>query len=114
MKLPAIRNATLTRVQGQGFTADAELPATAGGEKWAGEEEAFFSEITERVEPGGSTDVVVRRSLVVDAALAVDFAIGDTLTIDYQGNLRTAAVRRVGRTTAPRLAGVTRLVLEDG
>lgn len=114
MTLPAIENATLTRVQAAGLTADYDQPAQPGTEKWAGSQGAFFSEITERIQTGGATDVVVRRSLVLDAALEVAFAIGDLLTIDYDGDQRTAVVRRVGRTIAPGLDGVTRLVLEDG
>lgn len=114
MELPAITNATLTAVHGPGFSPDYEQPATEGTAKFSGAEDVFFSEVTERIDNGGASDVVVRRSVVLDAALAVDFEIGDTLALTFEGDARTATVRRVGRTTAPGLAGVTRLVVEDG
>jgi hypothetical protein len=113
MHLPAIENATLTAVNAAGFAADADQAATTGTQKWAGSEGAFFSQITERITAGTTSDVIVRRSLIVDAALTAAFAIGDTLTFTYEDSPQTAIVRRVARTTAPGLPGVVRLTLED-
>lgn len=114
MKLPAITNATLTRVQGPGFSDDYDDAATTGADKWTGTEEVFYRTSAERIDAGGSSDVIVGRSLVVSDELDVDFAIGDTLSWTYRDVPQTAKVRRVAPTTAPGLAGVVRLVIEDG
>ena len=108
-----LTNATLTAVAGPGFTEDYDDPATAGSSKWSGSEDVTFSEITERVQIGGESNTIVRRSLIVDSELAVSWAIGDVLTVTYDGAARTVTVRRVGKTLATGLDGVVRLVLDD-
>jgi hypothetical protein len=114
MKLPAITNATLTAVTGAGFSDDYDDAATAGASKWSGSEDVFYRTSAERIDAGGSSDVIVGRSLVVSDALAVDFEIGDVLSWTYRDEAQSATVRRVAPTTAPDLAGVVRLVIEDG
>jgi hypothetical protein len=113
VRLPAIENATLTAVNAAGFTADADLPATTGTQKFTGTQAAFFSQTTERVTVGSGSDVIVRRSLIVDADVNIAFAVGDRVAFTYLDAPSTAVVRRVARTTAPGLPGVTRLTLED-
>lgn len=124
MKLPSITNATLTKVETAGFTSDYNEVATIGATKWTGTEEVFWSEITEHVNTGDGgrrgrdqqqrvADILVRRFLVVDAALAVTFAIGDIVSVTFNSIAETGVVDRVTITKATGLAGVVRLELRN-
>lgn len=115
MKLPAITNAILSRVQAAGFTDDYDQVATVGADKWTGSERIYFQQETERVPRAGESDVIVGRSLVVSADVPVTFQIGDVATVTPDDDAEVAlTVRRVARTVAPGLAGVVRLAVEDG
>ena len=111
--LPALTNAMLTAVSGPGFTEDYDDPGTSGSGKWTGTEEVLFSEQAERVQIGGSSNIIVARYVVVDAELDVPWEIGDVLTLTYDGDAKTVTVRRISKTLATGLDGVVRLVLDD-
>lgn len=121
VKLPSLTNATLTKVETAGFTSDYDQVATVGATKWSGTEEVYFSEVTDHVNAGAvwagdaveRADVVVRRSVVVDSALPVTFAIGDIVTVTRDAVTEVGTVDRVTVTKATGLAGVTRLVLKN-
>lgn len=112
MKLPSITNSTLLSVHAAGFSDDYGQAATQGAEKWSGEEDVYFREQAERIQTGGASDVIVGRSVVVSDDLDIEFSIGDRLTLQDVADVLT--VRRIARTVAPGLAGVVRLVVEDG
>jgi hypothetical protein len=118
--VPAQENATVTRVAGAGTSDDWDRAPGAGAEKWAGEARAYYREATERVPGDGSTDVFVRRELVleVDDVLAMALDTDDvlTFTVDGRPGTRTGTARTI---PTPTLAGVpsalrtSRVVLED-
>ena len=114
MRLPAITNATLTAVAGAGFSDDYDDAATAGASKWTGSEDVLYSTSMTEQNAAGTSDVIEARSLVVSDDLDVDFEIGDVLTWTYRGDTQSDSVQRIAPTTAPGLAGVVRLVIEDG
>lgn len=114
MTLPH-RNALLTRVQGSGST-DTWEAAVAGGDKWSGSVDAYYSEERERRTDGSGSDVVVTRSLVIENGRPpVEIAIGDLVFFTFRGAEVAGSVRQVERRELP-IAGVTattRLTLED-
>lgn len=114
VRLPSLRNATLTKVAGQGFSADYDRDATAGSTKWTGSEGVFWSESEAEISTGSNqTDIIVRRSLVVDSALEVTWATDDVVTVTYLGAAQTGIVQSIKKTTATGLPGVIRLLLDD-
>lgn len=113
MQLPAIRNAVLTKVEAKAFTADYDRAATAGSTKWTGSEEIFWSETTEEVTTGDRVNVIIKRSLVIDAAVVIPFAVDDIVTATRDSATVTGTVQRIVTTKADGLAGVVRVVLEN-
>jgi len=107
-----ISNATLTAVNEPGFAADGDQAATAGASKWTGKRRVFWSEVNERVETAGRSDLELRRYLIVEESVPVTWAVGDVVTVTYRAAARTGTVREVQTTTADQLAGVIRLTLE--
>lgn len=112
MSLPQ-SNATLTRVAGGGTSEDFDVPAGADADKWAGKMGVYVQERTERLTHDRASDVIVERVVVVPASLPVEFAQGDTLTLDRDGEVVTEDVRAVARRELPGVPGTVRLVLED-
>lgn len=123
MTLPALTNATLTKVEAVGFRSDYDEPATVGAVKWTGAQPVFWSEMIEEftvgqrptVERGrvhGMDDVFVHRYLVVDIALAVLWEIDDTVTVTSDSVTKTGIVQAVNTSRGPGF-GVVRLVLTD-
>lgn len=109
-----VRNATLTAVSAGGFAADYDQPAGTGTIKWTGSERVYWSEVTEREEvTGRTTDLDLRRYLIVDEGLPVSWLTGDSVTVTYRDAVRSGTVRDVQVTTADGLSGVVRLTLED-
>jgi hypothetical protein len=112
MQLPSLPNATLTAVNGPGFKADYDRDAAPGAVKFTGAAQAYFSEqILEQV--GNQEDVIIRRSVVVDSHLDIDWEINDTVTVERDGGTITGTIQSIRTTGAPGLAGVTRLILEN-
>lgn len=123
MKLPSITNATLTKVEGKGFSPDYDRDATLGVAKWTGSEEVFWSESMAQQTSGdrndkivsgvNRSDVIIKRSLVVDAALVIDWRIDDTVTVTRNGATEIGIIQSVRRSEATGLASITRLILDD-
>lgn len=121
MKLPSITNATLTAVNTAGFKGDYDQAATTGASKWSGAEAVFWSEDTEIVASGDRqkrvggerSDVLIHRSVVIDAALAVTFSIGDIITATTYVGTETGVVQRILQTRGDGLPSTVRLYLED-
>jgi hypothetical protein len=114
VRFPPITNATLTRVQPGGGAEDYDATTLSGADKFTGSQAAFVSDEQVSRDAGGTSTIVLERSVAVDDALAVDWARGDTLTYTYRGDTLTGVVRDIKTTTAPGLPGVIRLVLRDG
>jgi hypothetical protein len=85
VRFPPITNATLTRVQPGGGAEDYDATTLSGADKFTGSQAAFVSDEQVSRDTGGTSTVVLERSVVVDDALAVDWARGDTLTYTYRG-----------------------------
>jgi hypothetical protein len=112
--LPPIRNATLTAVAGAGSSDDYDATGDVGLTKWAGAERVFWSEDAGRDANGTEVNVIVGRSMVVEAGLPVAWKIGDVVTVHRDGyQTQTATVRHVATTTNPLFPGVTRLIMEN-
>lgn len=114
MKLPSITNATLTKVEGKAFTADYDRDATTSAAKWTGTEEVLWSETTEEVTTGNATNVIIRRSLVIDASIVIPWAVDDKVTATWEGDTVTGIAQKIVVTKATGLVGVIRVVLENG
>lgn len=123
MSLPAITNATLTRVQTAGFTPDYDEAGTEGADKWTGSTRVYWSEETEEVASGevedrrtrDTLDVYVHRYLVVPDTMTVTWTLNDVITVSRDGFATPAKgrVRNIAKTSAPGVPGVVRLVLGD-
>lgn len=114
MQLPSIRNATLTKVEPKAFTADYDRDATVGAPRWTGSEEVFWSETMEEVTTGNQTNVIIKRSLVIDAAVVIPWSVDDVVTASRDGTTVSGVIQRIVTTKGNGLAGVTRVVLENG
>lgn len=112
MRFPPIRNATLTAVTAGGGAEDYDTAPSSGAAKWTGTETVFVNDAAISDDTGERSSIDVERSIVVDDALAVAWARGDTLTYTYRGAAQSGVVRDVKVTSAPGLLGVVRLVLE--
>ena len=113
MRFPPIRNATLTQVRAGGGAEDYDQPTSEGAVKWSGIEEVFVNDQELSDDTGQRSSVLIRRSVVVDDALPVNWARGDTLIYTYRNTAQTGIVRDIKITSAPRRRGVVRLLLED-
>jgi hypothetical protein len=109
-------NARLTRIAGAGTAADWDLPGAAGAEKWSGDADAYYSEKRERVYRGGDTDLVLRRTLIVESRFVDQLDNDDLVTFTYQGAEQSAAVKLIERRDLedmPADLRTTRLTLAD-
>jgi hypothetical protein len=107
-------NARLTKVAGGGTSEDYDVPEGADDAKWEGDADAYYQEKRERVSAGGDTDLVLRRALIVETDLGIDFEEGDTVAFTLSVGDRTGKVQVIERRE---LAGMgplatTRLTLE--
>jgi len=115
--VPAQSNATLLEVHGAGGTDTYEGAQALGALKSAAALRAYYTERRERVRDAESTDVLVRRWLVVDTE-ALTYEEADVLTfrLDGETDPRTGTVRAVERRALagmPRDVQTTRLTLEE-
>jgi hypothetical protein len=107
-------NATLNQVTAGGSAEDYERPNAPGAQKWAGSEGVYLTETDEQV-VGEEATTVVRRSVVVDADLAIAWAKGDVLDVTREnGEQLSEPVREIIRTKFEGAPGLTRLRLQDG
>jgi hypothetical protein len=111
-----LHNANLTLVTAVGSSPDYDRDGVPGATKFTGSERVFWSEQEERITSAAGSDVVLRRSLLVDPELPVTWAHGDTVTVlrDGASVLQTAIVRRLMTSGTDETDRVTRLVMEDG
>lgn len=110
-----LHNANLTLVKAVGSSPDYDRDAVAGATKFTGSERVFWSEQEERITTGGGSDIVIRRSMLVNPALAVTWVQGDVVTVLRDGSAapETATVRRLVTSGTDETDRVTRLVMED-
>jgi hypothetical protein len=110
-----LHNATMTLVNGAGQSPDYDRPAVVGAVKFTGAQRVFWSEVEERVTAGAGSDIIVRRSVLVDPARAVTWAHGDRVTVlrDGAGTPSVGTVRRLVTSGTAATGRVIRLVLED-
>lgn len=115
MSILDLHNANLTSVTGVGSSADYDRAAVPGSAKFTGSERVFWSEVEERVTHGAGSDIVIRRSMLVDPNLAVAFAQGDVVVIRRDGASvnESATVRRMTTSGTDETDRVTRIVMED-
>jgi hypothetical protein len=112
-------NAELLLVNAVGGYADYDVPASHGSAKWAGNGSGagvYLRERRERRTEGGNSNVVIGRTLVVPTDVGIEWAEGDTVTLELRdgGQLTPPAVRLVERLEPPPgLPGTVRLTLED-
>jgi hypothetical protein len=116
--VPAQSNATLLAVNGAGGTDTYEGAQALGALKSAAALRAYYTERRERVRDAESTDVLVRRWLVVDTEALTTYEEADVLTfrLDGEAEERTGTVRAVERRALagmPRDVQTTRLTLEE-
>jgi hypothetical protein len=114
VKLPAITNATLTKVEAKSLTADYDRDVVAGTVKWTGAEAVFWSETEEEVTTDSVVNVIIKRSLVIDASVSIPWDVDDIVTATHDGATVHGTVQRFVNTKADGFAGVTRVVLENG
>lgn len=76
---PVETNATLTEVRGGGSSEEPGSRRAAGADaaKFAGEARVYYREKRERVTSGQGSDVIVRRTLIVDSREGIDWHDGD-------------------------------------
>jgi hypothetical protein len=120
MALPQT-NATLRSVNqpSSQFRDYGEDVITGGALKWHGDVGVYFHEKRERVPSNTGMQMIIRRSLIVDAVNPpIDFERGDVLTFDLIPPASAGAlveqVQGVERRKIPGIPGTTRLTLEDG
>lgn len=131
--MPPQANATVTAVgEAHAETGgavddwDVQVAAPAGGSpaalalvKWTGSVRAYYRETGERVSVNGTTDVRIKRELIIDTAdaLAMGLDTDDLITFTVDG--RGARTARAGMIPTPQLAGIpgslqtARIRLED-
>lgn len=96
--MPAQSNATLESIDGNGVDADwTDSPATPGANKWTGRARAYYTEKRERVQSLNETDVVLRRTLILDNDVAAPIDNDDLLTFTYAGVQQTARAKLIER-----------------
>jgi hypothetical protein len=115
MTVLALYNATLSLVKGVGSSGDYDRDPVLGSTKFTGSERVFWSESEERVTVGTDSDIVVRRTMLVDPELGVTWQQGDTVTIVRDGSAsnETARVRRFMVSGTDETDRVARVIMED-
>lgn len=112
-------NSELLLVNAVGGYADYDTPASHGAAKWAGNGSGagvYYREKRERRTVSGNSNVVVGRTLVVPVDIGIEWAEGDTVTLELRdgSQLTPPAVKLVEHPEVPAgLAGTVRLTLED-
>lgn len=102
--MPAQSNARLLKITAPGVDADwIETPGSAGTPKWEGSAPAYYTEKRERLVVGGDTDIVLRRTLILDNDLAEPIDNNDLLTFEYNGATQTARAQLIERRDLPEL-----------
>lgn len=94
-------------------------PAAAALVKWSGSVRGYYREATTRETDNGSTNVLLKRELIIDTAdaLAMGLDTDDLITFTVDG--RGARTARAGMIPTPQLAGIpgslqtARIRLED-
>jgi plastocyanin len=108
-------NATLHRIDAQGFTADSDEPATTGTTLWEGVTRAYVTEETMRTVEGQRADVLVLTSIIIPGDLRPSVTIqpGQTVTFEYAGGEHTRTVRNHRAALLPGVATSVKIHLED-
>jgi plastocyanin len=108
-------NATLTRVNAQGFSADADEAATTGSVKWQGSTRAYVTEETIRSVEGQRADVLVVTSVIIPANVtpSVSIETGDTVTFTYAGASHTRTVRNHRAALLPGMPSTVKIHFQD-
>lgn len=113
MATPQI-NATLTKVEGVGTSADYDHAGGADDPKWEGSEGCYFQSTLARVPSGGETAVIGTRSLILDEAVDIDWSTGDTVTFTpFGGSEQTGEIQAIRVAAMPGVQGTVKLALED-
>ena len=109
-------NARLKSISSAGTAEDFDQAEGAGGSKWSGDADAYYSEKRQRVTGPDGSSVVVTRSLIIPGDLAaIEIVDGDVCSILFRGQTQSVEVRKVERREGPPgTLRTIRLTLRDG
>ena len=103
-------NGTLTKITATGTSADFDVPATAGADRWTGSLGITVRERHVEQIAGGNLDQIDQTHVILPYTQGLLVQRGDTLAFTYEGN---PEVRKAGTIVRSQLAGRVRVDLED-